>query len=121
LNDLKSKGLATYDSLTGWALDFADTSKAALEMGMSEEFFTDVMTRLNDFGFDIQYVGSLEEASVKMKDLKNQIADARLEYAELVEIGADPTVLSEKQKQIDALEQSVSHLEQATNNYVEGS
>ena len=121
LNDLREKGLATFDDLTGWTLDFADSAKAALEMGMSDEFFMDVIGRLNDFGAGISYVSSMEEAAAKTSDLRQQLTDARIEYAELVNMGASDEVLSQKQQQIDGLTTEIENLEHATNNYVEGS
>jgi len=121
LNDLVSKGLATYDALTGYSLDFADSAKAALEMGMSDEFFMDMMGRINDYGGNIAYVSSLEEASAKASDLKTQLTDAQLEYAQLVATGASEDVLAEKRNQIQGLKDDLTNLDTATNNYVAGS
>lgn len=121
LDDLRAKGLSTYDDLTGWSLNFADTAKAALQMGMSDEFFMDVLTRTKDYGFNLQYVNSMEEAELKANDLKQQLVDAQIEYAELVNMGASEEVLAEKSKQIEQITSDMGLLKEATNNYVEGS
>lgn len=121
LNDLVSKGLATYDSLTGYSLDFADTAKAAMEMGMSPEFFMDVLGRINDYGNNIQFVTSMEEASVKMSDLRTQLVDAKIELADLIAAGADSTALQAQYDKITEIEGSIKLLDEATENYTEGS
>lgn len=120
LDDMVSKSLATYDKENGgYKLDFSDFTSAAKQMQFSEEELTDMLNRTVDYGFSFQFVSSMEEATLKASDLQTQLANASIEYADLISQGADSNVLEDKAQEIRDIETEIANLDEATQNYTQ--
>lgn len=121
LNDLNKKGYATYETLANgvksWTLNIQDAKKAAYDMGMGEEFFTDVLNKTEDFGFVNATVTSIEEGALKTEEANQKLADAYAKYAEMLASGASTEALQQQQDVIDSLKNHVDDLSVATENY----
>ena len=121
LNDLNKKGYATYETLANgvksWTLNIQDAKKAAYDMGMGEEFFTDVLNKTEDFGFVNATVTSIEEGTLKTEEANQKLADAYAKYAEMLASGASTEALQQQQDVIDSLKNHIDDLSVATENY----
>lgn len=121
LNDLNKKGYATYETLANgvksWTLNIQDAKKAAYDMGMGEEFFTDVLNKTEDFGFVNATVTSIEEGALKTEEANQKLADAYAKYADMLASGASTEALQQQQDVIDSLKNHVDDLSVATENY----
>ena len=109
LNDLVAKGYATTD---GGSYSFAipNVEKVAAEMGMSVEWFRDMLGRLEDYGATNDWVESELDGTEKIKAKMQELVEARLHYQELERQGASADVLADQQKVIDTLAYSLDNL-----------
>lgn len=119
LNDLKSKGLATFETLSDgtkkWSYDIKDLEESATSMGMGFEWFIDMFGRLEDYGFHNNFVGSVEEGAEKISDLTTQLSDAEIELARLKATGADDTAISQQEAKVAQLRSDLEQTQNATN------
>lgn len=119
LNDLKSKGLATFETLSDgtkkWSYDIKDLEESATSMGMGFEWFIDMFGRLEDYGFHNNFVGSVEEGAEKISDLTTQLSDAEIELARLRATGADDTAISQQEAKVAQLRSDLEQTQNATN------
>lgn len=118
LNDLKSKGLATFERLSDgtkkWSYDIKDLEESATSMGMGFEWFMDMFGRLEDYGFHNNFVGSVEEGTERITDLSTQLVDAQAELERLKAAGADPTAISQQEEKVAQLKSDIEQTTQAT-------
>lgn len=118
LNDLKSKGLATFETLSDgtkkWSYDIKDLEESATSMGMGFEWFMDMFGRLEDYGFHNNFVGSVEEGTERITDLSTQLVDAQAELERLKATGADPTAISQQEEKVAQLKSDIEQTTQAT-------
>ena len=118
LNDLKSKGLATFETLSDgtkkWSYDIKDLEESATSMGMGFEWFMDMFGRLEDYGFHNNFVGSVEEGTERITDLSTQLVDAQAELERLKATGADSTAISQQEEKIAQLKSDIEQTTQAT-------
>ena len=87
--------------MKSWTLNIQDAKKAAYDMGMGEEFFTDVLNKTEDFGFVNATVTSIEEGTLKTEEANQKLADAYAKYAEMLASGASTEALQQQQDVID--------------------
>ena len=118
LNDLKSKGLATFETLSDgtkkWSYDIKDLEESATSMGMGFEWFMDMFGRLEDYGFHNNFVGSVEEGTERITDLSTQLVDAQAELERLKATGADSTAISQQEEKVAQLKSDIEQTTQAT-------
>ena len=118
LNDLKSKGLATFETLSDgtkkWSYDIQDLEESATNMGMGFEWFMDMFGRLEDYGFHNNFVGSVEEGTERITDLSTQLVDAQAELERLKATGADSTAISQQEEKVAQLKSDIEQTTQAT-------
>lgn len=118
LNDLKSKGLATFETLSDgtkkWSYNIKDLEESATSMGMGFEWFMDMFGRLEDYGFHNNFVGSVEEGTERITDLSTQLVDAQAELERLKATGADPTAISQQEEKVAQLKSDIEQTTQAT-------
>lgn len=118
LNDLKSKGLATFEILSDgtkkWSYDIKDLEESATSMGMGFEWFMDMFGRLEDYGFHNNFVGSVEEGTERITDLSTQLVDAQAELERLKATGADSTAISQQEEKVAQLKSDIEQTTQAT-------
>ena len=100
LQDLKSKGLASYSEEEGWSTLFENEEDAARAMGMGPEFFNDMFGKIQDLGGYYAKVGSLTEYELNKQDLNSQLEDALGTYTRMYESGKATTEELEAQKQV---------------------
>jgi len=98
LQDLKSKGLASYSEEEGWSALFENEEDAARAMGMGPEFFHDMFGKIQDLGGYYSRVGSLTEYELNKQDLNSQLEDALDTYTRMYESGKATTDELEAQK-----------------------
>ena len=118
LNDLKSKGLATFETLSDgtkkWSYNIKDLEESATSMGMGFEWFMDMFGRLEDYGFHNNFVGSVEEGTERITDLSTQLVDAQAELERLKATGADSTAISQQEEKVAQLKSDIEQTTQAT-------
>lgn len=84
LDDLKSKGMASYDDASKrWSFDIDDMSKAARSMGISKEFMSANFGRLRDYGIDNNFISSIEEGIDRTQELTSALSDEQKRLEEL--------------------------------------
>lgn len=118
LNDLQTKGLATFETLSDgtqkWSYNIQDLEKSATDMGMGFEWFMDMFGRLEDYGFHNNFVGSVEEGRERITDLSTQLVDAQAELERLKATGADSTAISQQEAKVAQLKSDIEQTTQAT-------
>lgn len=118
LNDLKSKGLATFETLSDgtkkWSYNIKDLEESATSMGMGFEWFMDMFGRLEDYGFHNNFVGSVEEGTERITDLSTQLVDAQAELERLKATEADSTAISQQEEKVAQLKSDIEQTTQAT-------
>lgn len=124
LNDLKSKGLATYKSLEDgnyeWQMTFGDTESAADQMGMSLESFESILGRLEDYGFTNPLVNSLEEGALKTDEISDKLIEAQTTLAKMKANGASQSAIDDQESLIADLKSQSQEIDEAVNDYVAG-
>lgn len=108
LSKLKSETgeyFAVLDKNGGWKINVDDFSDAAEKMGMSSDLFGAAMQKLNDYGFETNYIASVEEGTSRIADDYKQIAEIEQKRAELKQKLKDNKITKEEYKvEIDTLD-----------------
>lgn len=124
ISDMQKNGLLVQKTLsdgsTALVGNFKDVSEAAKKMGISEQMFLDMAGKMHDYGGNIAFVTSLQDAALQASDLSQQLTNAQLEYADLIAQGASEEVLKKKQEEIDLIKASIEGLDSATQAYIDG-
>lgn len=120
LNDLTTKtteageALASYNSQTGeWSLNLDDLEANARSMGMSFEWFTSMLGRLEDYGFNLNTFGNVEDGVDKLTELYGDLAseNAKLDELQQRKLQGDTsvtdTVISQQQAKIDGIKEQI--------------
>lgn len=95
LNSLDSKGLAKFNEETqSWMWNIENMSDAANKMGTTEEVMTAMFGRLQDYGFDNNYVSSVEDGIQRLSKLYKELAE---EESLLKEMQSNPSDYTEEQ------------------------
>lgn len=113
LNDLVAKGFASTDG-NAYSFTIPNVEKVAAEMGMSVEWFRDMLGRLEDYGATNDWVESELDGTEKIKAKMQELVEARLHYQELERQGASADVLADQQKVIDTIAFSLENLKSNT-------
>lgn len=122
LNDLVYKGYASYDNESKqYKYDIPNMRKAALDMGIGEEFMQSLFGRLEDYGFTNLFVSSMAEGTLKTEELSKELSEAKIRMAELQAQGADQSVLDSQQQYIDNLIAEQEGLQDAIQSYTTAS
>ena len=107
LNDLESKGLATLETLDDgtqqWKQNFLDIEDAAMQMGMSPQWFKDMFGRLEDYDFANTFAETATEAELGAEETASKLAEAISRKAQLEAQGANQAALDSQQELIDQL------------------
>ena len=107
LNDLESKGLATLETLDDgtqqWKQNFFDIEDAAMQMGMSPQWFKDMFGRLEDYGGITTFAESAAEAGLSAEESASDLAQAISKKAQLEAQGASQEAIDSQQQVIDQL------------------
>lgn len=120
LNDLTTKtteageALASYNSQTGeWSLNLDDLETNARSMGMSFEWFTSMFGRLEDYGFNLNTFGNVEDGVDKLTELYGDLASesAKLDELQQRKLQGDTsvtdTVISQQQAKVDGIKEQI--------------
>lgn len=120
LDDLTTKtteageALASYNSQTGeWSLNLDDLEANARSMGMSFEWFTSMLGRLEDYGFNLNTFGNVEDGIDKLTELYGDLASesAKLDELQQRKLQGDTsvtdTVISRQQAKIDGIKEQI--------------
>ena len=132
LNDLQSKGYATFETLDDgtkkWSYDINDLEDAANNMGMGFEFFMDMFGRLEDYGFHNNFVGNVEQSAERITDLTSQLVEEQAKLNEMEQTGmytttdengntvqtvANQTALDAQREKVNLLKQDILETQQA--------
>ena len=124
LEDLQSKGLATYKTLADgsekWSYSFNDTQEAADQMGMSLESFESIIGRLGDYDFANNFVKSVEDGETQISDLTDQLITEQKKLSKMRADGASEQAIKDQEEVINGLEQRITDTKQATSDYIAG-
>ena len=113
-DDLVSKGLATKDSEGIYDYTFSDLEDAADKMGMSTEWFRDMLNRSEDYGGVHDYVDNELEGRMKIQEATEKQIEAQLKYNQLVREGAPEDILEEAQDELDKWTDKIKNLGERT-------
>ena len=111
LNELKSKDLAEFNEETQtWTYNIKDMAKAANEMGVSEEVLTAMFGRLQDYGFDNNYVSSVEDGVQRLSNLYGDLAkeEARLKEMESSKGEYSQEQIDDKKELIQSIKDNIT-------------
>lgn len=115
LHDLASKGFAELNQATQeWKLNLEDVEDTAQAMGMGEDWFGDMLGKLEDYGMVNNFVESVEDGMLKQRDLRNELVQAEMDRIEMERTGANQTALEAKDAEIAQLRNSLSETQKAT-------
>lgn len=77
LNDLKSKGLATYSDSEGWNIGDIDLKRDSRAMGIGKDFMSNMFGRLEDYGFHNNVFSTTEEGVQKLSEAYKNLFDSQ--------------------------------------------
>ena len=124
LEDLQSKGLATYETLADgnkqWSMSFSNTEDAANQMGMSLESFESILGRLGDYDFVNTFVKSIADGENQIDDLTNQLITEQKKLSKMRADGASEQQIKDQEEVVNGLQQQISDTKQATEDYAAG-
>lgn len=124
LEDLQSKGLATYKTLEDgsekWSYSFNDTQEAADKMGMSLESFESIIGRLGDYDFANNFVKSVADGENQIDDLTDQLITEQKKLSKMRADGASEQQIQDQEEVVNGLQQQISDTKQATEDYAAG-
>lgn len=109
LDDLKSKGMASYDDASKrWSFDIDDMSKAARSMGISKEFMSANFGRLRDYGIDNNFISSTEEGIDRVQELTSALSDEQKRLEELKNTdSSNTTAISASEDKVNKYKQDL--------------
>ena len=114
LNDLVTEGLATKDENGMFTLNLGDQAAAAAQMGMSQEWFNDILSRSEDYGFINRWVDSELDGMMQMEELTNKLIEETLRLNEVRRDGADQDVIDNQQQRVDEIQAQIDQVKTAT-------
>lgn len=83
LNDLKSKGLATYSDSDGWNIGDIDLKRDSRAMGIGKDFMSNMFGRLEDYGFHNNVFSTTEEGVQKLSEAYKNLFDSQSRVKDL--------------------------------------
>ena len=107
-DDLVAKGYGTYDK-NGYKISTPDVHKAAQDLGISDEWFNIMASRGEDYGFVNDWVSSVLDGELKIKDTTQELIDEQNRYQELLAQGAPEEILKESEKVQRSLKNSLTN------------
>ncbi len=121
LDDLKSKGMASYDDASKrWSFDIDDMSKAARSMGISKEFMSANFGRLRDYGIDNNFISSTEEGIDRVQELTSALSDEQKRLEELKNTdSSNTTAISASEDKVNKYKQDLKETYENMGTYSE--
>lgn len=113
--DMYDKGLATKDEEGNYLANFEDTVEAARSMGMSEEWFRDMLGRSGDYGARQFIVDSELDGMLQMQDETEKLVEATLALNKAKREGASQEIIDNQQEYVNQLRENVDNIQEATN------
>lgn len=83
LNDLKTKGLATYSDSEGWNIGDIDLKRDSRAMGIGKDFMSNMFGRLEDYGFHNNVFSTTEEGVQKLSEAYKNLFDSQSRVKDL--------------------------------------
>lgn len=83
LNDLKSKGLATYSDSDGWNIGDIDLKRDSRAIGIGKDFMSNMFGRLEDYGFHNNVFSTTEEGVQKLSEAYKNLFDSQSRVKDL--------------------------------------
>ena len=83
LNDLKTKGLATYSDSDGWNIGDIDLKRDSRAMGIGKDFMSNMFGRLEDYGFHNNVFSTTEEGVQKLSEAYKNLFDSQSRVKDL--------------------------------------
>lgn len=115
MNDLVGKGLATKDADGMFTLNLKDQQAAADTMGMSKEWFNDMVSRSEDYGFINTWVDSELDGRLQLQEQTEKLVEEQLKLNQAMRDGASQEVIDNQQAYIDEIKETIRGITEATN------
>lgn len=115
LNDLKTKGLATYSDSEGWNIGDIDLKRDSRAMGIGKDFMSNMFGRLEDYGFHNNVFSTTEEGVQKLSEAYKNLFDSQSRVKDLEENDSKNTTAIQGAK--DDVEAYKADIEQIKNGF----
>lgn len=120
--DLEAKGLATYQTLADGSeelvLTYKDAADAARIMDIGEEFFVDMLGKVEEYGGIVTIVDSLEDSALQTSELNQELYEAQKKLIDLKETGADSAAIEKQEGIISGIRDQIKDVQEVTDNYI---
>ena len=114
LSDMEKNGLAELSDEGFYRINVDDWENAANTMGMSLEWFRDMMNRTEDYGARVNWVESSLDGEMQIRDMTNDLIDQQIHLQELQRNGAPQDVIDNQKKQIEEMKSDINNIRNAT-------
>ena len=120
LNDLKSKGLATYSDSEGWNIGDIDLKRDSRAMGIGKDFMSNMFGRLEDYGFHNNVFSTTEEGVQKLSEAYKNLFDSQSRVKDLEENDSkNATAIQGAKDDVEAYKADIEQIKNGFSNVTE--
>lgn len=120
LNDLKSKGLATYSDSDGWNIGDIDLKRDSRAMGIGKDFMSNMFGRLEDYGFHNNVFSTTEEGVQKLSEAYKNLFDSQSRVKDLEENDSkNATAIQGAKDDVEAYKADIEQIKNGFSNVTE--
>lgn len=120
LNDLKSKGLATYSDSEGWNIGDIDLKRDSRAMGIGKDFMSNMFGRLEDYGFHNNVFSTTEEGVQKLSEAYKNLFDSQSRVKDLEKNDSgNATAIQGAKDDVEAYEADIEQIKNGFSNVTE--
>lgn len=120
LNDLKSKGLATYSDSEGWNIGDIDLKRDSRAMGIGKDFMSNMFGRLEDYGFHNNVFSTTEEGVQKLSEACKNLFDSQSRVKDLEENDSkNATAIQGAKDDVEAYKADIEQIKNGFSNVTE--
>ena len=114
LEDLYQNGLATKDENGVYTMNASDKDAAAAAMGMSTEWFSDMLKRGEDYGAINYWVQSEADGMLQLQEQTEKLTEVTLKLNKARAEGADPSVIQNLEDYQNEILNNIDNIQHAT-------
>ena len=120
LNDLKSKGLATYSDSEDWNIGDIDLKRDSRAMGIGKDFMSNMFGRLEDYGFHNNVFSTTEEGVQKLSEAYKNLFDSQSRVKDLEENDSkNATAIQGAKDDVEAYKADIEQIKNGFSNVTE--